>query len=66
MTLKSATLFAFVCMVLLSLLLLFGFARDLSSVLRGLLPALRLVESLVYLLAGLGVTVFLYVFHGTQ
>jgi hypothetical protein len=66
MTLKSATFFALICMGLLSVLLLFGFARDLSGVLRGLVPALHLVESMIYLLASLGLTIFLYVFHRNQ
>lgn len=66
MTLKSSTLFAFVCMLLLTIVLLFDFARDLSAALRGLTPALRLVSSLIFLLAGVSSTVFLHVFHRTQ
>ena len=66
MTLKSAALFAFVCMMLLAILLLFGFVRDLSSVLQGLVPAARVAQSLVYFLASLSLTVFLYVFQRTQ
>ena len=66
MTLKSATLLAFVCMLLLTIVLLFDFARDLSAAIRGLTPALRMLASLVFLLAGFSSTVFLYVFHRTQ
>lgn len=66
MTLKSATLFALAGMALLTILLLLGFVRDLSSVIRGLTPALHILESLIFLLAALSTTVFLYVFHRTQ
>jgi hypothetical protein len=33
---------------------------------RDLIPALRLLASLIYLFAGLSLTVFLYVFHRSQ
>ena len=66
MTLKNATLVALVGMILLSVLLLAGFIRDLASAVSGLIPAIRLLRSLVYLVAGVTMTVFLYVFHKKQ
>jgi hypothetical protein len=66
MTLKSATLFAFVGMLLLTIVLLFDFTRDLSAALRGLSPALHPLSSLIFLLAGFSSTVFLHVFRKTQ
>jgi hypothetical protein len=66
MTLKGAAQFALAGMIFLTILLLLEFMRDLSSVLRGLVPALRLLTSLVDLFAGLSVTVFFYVFQRTQ
>jgi hypothetical protein len=49
-------------MLLLTIALLFDFVRDLSAALRGLTPALGLVASFVFLLAGFSSTVFLHVF----
>jgi hypothetical protein len=64
--LKSTAFFALICVALATVLLLFGFARDLLSAINGLVPALRVVASLVNLLAGLSVTLFLYVFDKMQ
>jgi hypothetical protein len=66
MTLKSAALFALICMALLTLLLAVGFIRDVTSFSAGALAALALLKSLFKLLASLSVTVFLYVFHKAQ
>jgi hypothetical protein len=66
MTLKSAALFALICMALLTLLLAVGFMRDVTSFSAGALAALALLKSLFKLLASLSVTVFLYVFHKAQ
>jgi uncharacterized membrane protein len=66
MSLKSATLFAFIGTLLLTLLLLAGFVRDAVSFGSGLIPALQLFRSLIYLVASLSVTVFLFVFHKSQ
>jgi UPF0716 family protein affecting phage T7 exclusion len=66
MTLKNATLLALVGMILLSVLLLAGFIRDVASAVSGLIPAIQLLRSLVYLVAGVTMTVFLYVFHKKQ
>ena len=66
MALKNAALLAFVGMLLLTVLLAFVFVRDVSGFFRDLIPAVRLLASLIYLLATLGVTVFLFVFYRSQ
>jgi len=52
--------------VLVTILLVLGFLADVVNVLRGLVPALRLVASLIYVFAGVGAVVFLYVFRKAQ
>lgn len=66
MTLKNAALVALVGMILLTVLLLAGFIRDVASAANGLIPAIRVLTSLVYVVASVTVTVFFYVFHKTQ
>ena len=66
MSLKNAAFLALVGMVLVTVLVLAAFIRDLSAVLNGLVPAMRVLSSLIYLLASLGVTVFFYVFYKKQ
>lgn len=66
MTLKNAALFAFIGMTLLTILLAVAFIRDVSAFLAGAIAAVAFLVSLIHLLASLGVTVFLYVFHKAQ
>ena len=66
MNLKSASLLALVAMILLSVLLVADFVNVTLGVLHDILPAIMLLRSLIYLLASLGVTVFLWVFHRSQ
>jgi hypothetical protein len=66
MSLKSAALFALVGMILLTVVLALGFIRDVSAFLSGAVAAMAVLVSLIHLLASLGVTVFLYVFHKNQ
>jgi hypothetical protein len=66
MSLKNAAFFAFIGVVLLTVLLAVGFIRDVSSLLAGAIAAMALLKSGIYLLASLGVAVFLYVFHRAQ
>jgi hypothetical protein len=66
MTLKNAALFAFIGMTLLTLLLTMGFIRDLTALLAGAIAAITFLVSLIYFLASLGVTVFLFVFYKAQ
>lgn len=66
MTLKSAALFAWIGMILLTVVVALGFFRDVSSLLSGAIAALTVLVSFIHLLASLGVTVFLYVFYKAQ
>jgi hypothetical protein len=66
MTLKNAALLALVGTILLTVLLLAGFIRDVASAVNGLIPAIRVLTSLIYVVASITVTVFFYVFHKTQ
>jgi hypothetical protein len=66
MTLKTAALFAFIGMTLQTLLVAVGFIRDLTALLAGAIAAATFLVSLIHLVASLGVTVFLYVFHKAQ
>jgi hypothetical protein len=66
MTLKHASFLAFVGTVLLTLLLMADLILNLLSIMRGLIPAVMVLTSLIYAFAALGVTVFFYVFHRAQ
>jgi len=66
MTLKNAAFLALVGLILLTVLLLAGFIRDVASAVNGLIPTINVLRSLVYLVASLTLTMFLYVFHKTQ
>jgi uncharacterized membrane protein YuzA (DUF378 family) len=66
MNLKNSALLALVGMVMLTILLIVGFMFDVLNVLRGLIPAARLLTSFIYAFAGLSAVVFLYVFHKAQ
>ena len=66
MTLKNAALLALIGMILLTVVYAVSFIDILVAFLRGVAAAIALVTSLVHLLANLGLTVFLYVFHKAQ
>jgi hypothetical protein len=66
MNLRNAALLALVGTVMLTVLLVAGFIFDVLNILRGLIPAARLLTSFVYAFAGLGAVVFLYAFHKAQ
>jgi hypothetical protein len=66
MSLKNAALLALVGMVVLTLLLVGHLVVNIWGVLNGVVPAIRLLTSLVYVLASVGVTVFFYVFNKTK
>jgi hypothetical protein len=53
-------------MILVTILLIAGLIADVSGVVRGLIPAMKLLTSFIYAFAGLSVTVFLYAFHKAQ
>jgi hypothetical protein len=66
MTLRNAALLALVGVGLATIVLVTTFIGDVSGVVRGLLPAMRMLTSLLFALAGLTMAVFLYVFHKAQ
>ena len=63
MSLKSAALLALVGMILLSILSIADFITIVEGVFRDIVPAVMLLRSIVYLLASVGVTLFLWAFH---
>ncbi len=66
MTMKSAASLALIGAVLVAIVLVVGFVLDLLNVVRGLVPALRLVTSFIYAFASVGAVVFLWVFRDGQ
>jgi hypothetical protein len=66
MTMKSAASLALIGAVLVAIVLVVGFVLDLLNVIRGLVPALRLVTSFIYAFASVGAVVFLWVFRNGQ
>ena len=66
MTLKNAAFLALVGMILATILLVVGFIGDALAVVRGLIPAMRLLTSFIYAFAALSMAVFLYAFHKAQ
>ena len=66
MSLKNAALLALTGMILMAILSVGTFIADVFAVARGLIPAVRLLTSLVYSLAAVSVAVFFYVFHRAQ
>ncbi|HXM41905.1 MAG TPA: hypothetical protein VN924_11670 [Bryobacteraceae bacterium] len=66
MSLKSAALFALIGMIVLTVFVAMDFVNTVVAVSGGLVPAMKLLTSFVHLLASIGLTVFLYVFHRTQ
>ncbi len=66
MTLKNAAVIALAGMLLLTALVVVDFIFNISNVLGGLVPAVVLFRSLVYVIAGLSVTIFFFVFYKAQ
>jgi hypothetical protein len=66
MTLKTASLLAFIGTVLVTALLTWNLIFSVVNVLRGLLPAVVLFPALIYAFAALSVAVFFSVFQKTQ
>lgn len=60
MTLKNAAFLALIGMIVLTVLMLFDFVSDVSADLQGLIPAVRVLRSAIYLFASLTVTVFFF------
>lgn len=66
MGLKHAAFLALIGTLLLTILLAADLIKTVSGVLNGVVPAMALLRSLVYLLASLSMTVFFYVFNKAQ
>ena len=66
MTLKNAALLALVGVILATIVLVAGFIGDVFAVGRGLIPATKLLASLIYAFGGLSLAVFLWAFHRAQ
>jgi hypothetical protein len=66
MTLKTAAFFAFIGMMLLTVVCAVGCIGDISALLAGAIAAVTVLNSLIHLLASLGMTVFLFVFYKSQ
>ena len=66
MTLKTAATLALIGTVLLTLLLAIDFFNSLLALTGGLIPAAAVLRSLIYLIAGITVALFFYVFNKTQ
>jgi hypothetical protein len=66
MTLKNAALLALIGTVLMTALLVWNFVFNLLNLLRGLVPAVTLLSSLIYAFGCFSVMVFFFVFHRTQ
>jgi hypothetical protein len=66
MSLRSAAVFAFIGMLVLTVFLGVDFINTILNVAHGLIPAVKLITSFVDLLASVSLTVFLFVFQKTQ
>jgi hypothetical protein len=66
MNLKNGALLALIGTLLLTILLVAGLISDVLNVMRGLIPATRILSSLIHAFAALAVTVFFFVFHKSQ
>jgi len=66
MTLKNAAVLGLIGMALLTLLVTLDFINTCLGVMRDIVPMMAMLRALIYLLASLSVTVFLYVFYKRQ
>jgi hypothetical protein len=66
MRLKNAALLALIGTVLTTALLVWNFVFNLLNLLRGLVPAVTVFESLIYAFGCFSVMVFFFVFHRAQ
>ena len=63
MTLKTAATFAFIGTLLAAALLIWDFAFDLLSAVRGLIPAARLLPAFIYAISAVSLAVFFYAYR---
>ena len=61
MSLKNAAVLAFVGTLLAAAILVWNLIFDVLGVLRGLIPAVRLISIMVYAFAAVTITLFFYV-----
>jgi hypothetical protein len=66
MALKNAALLALVGVMLATIVLVVGFVGDIFAVVRGLMPAMKLLTSFIYAFAGVSLAAFLFAFHRAQ
>jgi hypothetical protein len=66
MTLKNSALLALIGTVLMTALLVWNLVFNLLNLLRGLVPAVTVLSSLVYAFGCFSVMVFFFVFHRAQ
>jgi hypothetical protein len=66
MSLKNAALLALIGTILLTVLIVVSFISTLLGVMRGVIPAMTLLTSLVHVFTSVTVLVFFYVFHRAQ
>lgn len=66
MRLKNMALFALICVALLTVLLLSDFIVSVVNFSQGAGAALAVVTSLIHLLAGFSVVLFLYAFYKSR
>jgi len=66
MSLKNAAALALAGTLLVTILLIVGFITDVLNVSQGLIPATKVLSSLLYAFAALTLTVFFFVFHKSQ
>jgi len=66
MTLKNAALLALIGTILMTALLVWNFVFNFLNLLRGLVPAITVLSSLIYAFGCFSVMVFFFVFHRTQ
>jgi hypothetical protein len=66
MTLKNAALLALIGTILMTALLVWTFVLTFLNVLRDLVPAVTLFQSLIYAFGCFSVAVFFYMFHRAQ
>jgi hypothetical protein len=66
MTLKTSALLALLGTAMLTLLLVLGLFRDVTGLMSGVVPMLEMLKSLIYVLAGVSMVLFFYVFYKAQ
>jgi hypothetical protein len=66
MTIKNAAFLAFLGALLLSVLLIWRLVMDILNVMSGLIPAVTLISSLLYVFAAVTATIFFFVFQSNQ